>query len=660
MESGQRTLVELFEGVLARFPDRVAVTADDGDLTYRALAARAGTVARRLRATGAGPGHLVGLLVPRDSALPVGLLGILRSGAAYLPLDPDYPAERIAWTLEDGAVTRIVTTPELAERFADVMEAASDGVVLTDGPAALPADGLTGTATPTGGPADIRPRPDDLAYVIHTSGSTGLPKGVQVEHRQVARLLDTTRERFGFDEHDVWTLFHSVAFDFSVWEAWGALLTGGRLVVVGRAVARSPRALAELLRRERVTVLNQTPSAFARLAACDEPPLDGLRLVVFGGERLEPASLRGWFERHGDRQPRLVNMYGITEATVHASYRPLTAADSTAPAGPSPIGAPLPDLAFHLLDEDGRPVPDGTPGELYLSGAGLARGYLNRPALEKERFLELTGTDGTVRRCYRTGDRVVALPDGGYGYLSRTDDQLKVRGHRVEPGEIEAVLLADADVSAALVVAHEYGGPDETHGQADGADGGEDAPVHGERDEDHGDGPGSDVGEDAPVVGDVRVLAYVASGVPAAVLAPRLGARAATVLPPHMRPSAYVVLPGLPLTLNGKVDRARLPAPAAGTAHAPVAADVPEDGAPAPTATEERIAGIWRSVLDLPDVGRDTDFFDLGGTSLSLLRMFALTNDAFGTDLDITVLIDGATVAALARHVDTALSATTP
>ncbi|MEV5880301.1 amino acid adenylation domain-containing protein [Streptomyces sp. NPDC052101] len=625
MESGERSLTELFENVVTRFPGRVAVTADDRELTYQELDDRAGAVARRLREAGAETGSPVALLVPRTSGLAVGLLGILKSGAAYVPIDPGYPEERIAWTLKDSGATHVVTTAELAQSLGDL----GVDVVLLDESAAEP--------EPPAGSA-----PGDLAYVIYTSGSTGVPKGVEVEHRNVVRLFDVTRDWFGFDENDVWALFHSVAFDFSVWEFWGALLFGGRLVIVPRTAARSPEAFHELLREQRVTVLNQTPSAFARLAAVDGTsghPLTALRVVVFGGERLEPAALRGWFDRHGGELPRLVNMYGITEATVHASYRPLTADDIAAP-GVSPIGVPLPDLGFHVLDEDGRPVADGSPGELYLSGPGLARGYLGRPELNKERFVDVPGPDGTALRCYRTGDRVTALADGGYGYLGRADDQMKIRGYRVEPGEIEAVLVQQAEVSAAVAVAHAYGAGD--------------AHVHGAGDaRDHGAG-------DTHIYGarDTRIVAYVASGTPADVLAPRLGERAAAVLPPHMRPSAYVVLPELPLTLNGKVDRARLPEPTAGVALAPVAVEPDEAGEL--TGTERRIALIWQSVLELPEVGRDTDFFDLGGTSLSLLRMFGQVNEEFGMDLDITVLIEGATVEALARQVDSVLSGPAP
>ncbi len=607
MGLGKRTLVELFESRAAQFSDRVAVTAEDGDLTYRELNRRSGLLAAELRAAGAGPGTTVVLLAPRGAGLLIGVLGILKAGAAYVPVDPGDPPERIAWTAGDSGAAVIVTTREAA----GTVVGHEARVVLLDRPAAEPAAGAEPSAE------GAVPAAGSPAYVIYTSGSTGVPKGVPVEHRQVVRLFDVTRERFGFDENDVWALCHSAAFDFSVWEMWGALLFGGRLVVVPLETVRSPDALHGLLRRERVTVLNQTPSAFGRLAAADARSperLTSLRVVVFGGERLEPAMLRDWFERHGDESPRLVNMYGLTEATVHASCRPLTVDDVDAH-GASPIGHPLPGLVFHVLGDDGRPVAEGEPGELYIEGAGLARGYLGRPDLNKERFVDHTAPDGTVRRCYRTGDRVVALPGGGYGYLGRTDDQMKIRGYRVEPGEIEAVLLRHGAVSAAAVLPHDYGGS------------------------------------------DVRVVAYVESGARAETLATELGEAAGAALPPHMRPSAYVVLPELPLTRNGKVDKERLPAPVAGAASAPVHL-VPGDGdgdGPELTATERRVAGIWQSVLEVSEVPADADFFDLGGTSLSLLRMFEQVNAAFGIELEITVLIDGATVRALARHVDGAL-----
>jgi amino acid adenylation domain-containing protein len=602
MEPRQRTLVELFNGAVGCFSDRIAVAAEDGEYTYQELSERSSRLAGELAAMGVRPGATVALLAPRTSEMVVGLLGILKAGAAYVPIDPAYPVKRIEWTTNDSAASVIVSTSGLA----DVLATQDTRVVLLDR-----LDGQRKLPDP---PEDCAPSADSLAYVIYTSGSTGVPKGVQVEHRNVVRLFEVTREQFGFSDNDVWTVFHSTAFDFSVWEIWGALLYGGRLVIVPLETALSPQAFRNLLRVQQVTVLNQTPSAFHRLATADARStrrLTSLRVVVFGGEKLEPAALRDWINRYGDERPSLVNMYGITEGTVHASCRPLTADDLDA-YGVSPIGDPLSDLAFHVRDEHGRPVPQGEPGELYIEGAGLARGYLGRPESNKERFIEHVGPDGEIHRFYRTGDRVVALSGGGYGYLGRVDDQVKIRGYRVEPGEIEAVLLRHFDVSAAIAQTRDYGG------------------------------------------GDVRIVAYVASAADSNSLVTELGGMAAADLPPHMRPSAYVVLHELPLTLNGKLDKDRLPVPGLDTAATPQGACT--SGGREFTSTEQRIADIWQSVLEIPHADRDVDFFTLGGTSLSLVRMFVQVNEAFGTDLDIIVLIEGATVGALASQIDAAIA----
>ncbi len=279
--------------------------------------------------------------------------------------------------------------------------------------------------------------------MIYTSGSTGTPKGVVVTHANVDRLFTATDPWFGFNSDDVWTLFHSYAFDFSVWELWGALRYGGRLVVLSFLESRDPEGFYRLLARERVTVLNQTPSAFRQLARAEEAVLGGappdlaLRFVIFGGEALEPASLAPWIARHGDRQPRLINMYGITETTVHVTWRPLEEADLAAG---SRIGRPIPDLAVHLLDAFQRPVPLGVPGEIHVGGAGLAQGYLDRPALTAERFVPDPFSGAPGARLYRSGDLARRRPDGDLEYLGRVDQQVKLRGYRIELGEIESAL----------------------------------------------------------------------------------------------------------------------------------------------------------------------------------------------------------------------------
>jgi amino acid adenylation domain-containing protein len=400
----RRCLHHRFEEQVDRAPDAPAVSAPGERLTYRELDERSNRLAHHLLASGVRPGDRVALRLERSAGMVVAILAVLKAGAAYVPLDPAWPAERLEHALRDsGASILIDADPEeVAQRSGERPAVAVDP--------ALP------------------------AYVIYTSGSTGRPKGVVVSHANLDRLLTATEPWFGFGPADVWTLFHSYAFDFSVWEIWGALLYGGRLVVVPYWESRSPEDFYRLLQEERVTILNQTPSAFRQLLWAEDAVLGGappdlaLRWVIFGGEALEPASLAPWFARHGDQVPRLVNMYGITETTVHVTFRPLRSQDLTRG---SVIGKPIPDLTLHVLDSAHRPQPLGVPGEIHVGGAGLALGYLGRPDLTAERFVPDPFSMEPGARLYRSGDLARRLADGDIEYLGRIDHQVKIRGFRI-------------------------------------------------------------------------------------------------------------------------------------------------------------------------------------------------------------------------------------
>ncbi|MBM3778474.1 MAG: amino acid adenylation domain-containing protein [Acidimicrobiia bacterium] len=530
------TLHEWFAAQAARTPDRLAVDA----MTYRELDDRSLRLARSLRARGVGPETRVGLLFDRSAEMIVAILGVLRAGGAYVPLDPGDPPSRIE-TIRTGSGMSLLLT--------------SIGTDETGQDQELP-----------------RVAPNNAAYVIYTSGSTGQPRGVVVTHENVTRLMAAAARRFTFDEHDVWTLFHSFAFDFSVWEMWGALLHGGRVVVVPHLVSRSPEAFLALLANERVTVLSQTPSAFRSIVALDAPatPL-ALRYVVFGGEALDPGMLVPWIDRYGDEAPRLVNMYGITETSVHVTWRRITRADALGGSG-SLIGERLADLTLYVLDDGLHPVPDGVTGELHVGGAGLARGYLGRPGTTAARFVANPFSETPGARLYRTGD-LARWKNGELEYLGRADAQVKIRGFRIEPGEIEGVLLAHPGVQECVVVAR----------------------------------------EDQP--GHRRLVAYV---LPAAGPIDPSGLRrwCADRLPPHMVPGAWVPVTGWPRTRNDKLDRARLPAPD-GDAAARQAYVAPRNDA------ERAIAAAWSRVLGVTGVGAHDDFFALGGDSILTLDVLA-------------------------------------
>ncbi|HEX8352379.1 MAG TPA: amino acid adenylation domain-containing protein, partial [Pyrinomonadaceae bacterium] len=442
-------LHELFEEQAAKTPDATALVFEGESLSYDELNKRANRLARHLRTLGAGPEQLVALLMERSVEMIVSLLGVLKAGAAYLPLDPAYPGQRLQLMLDDSGARILLTQEALAGQLPE------HGVV-----AVLLDSQREEIEAQSGENLEPLATPDNLAYVIYTSGSTGTPKGVMVSHSNVTRLFAATDSWFHFDSDDVWTFFHSHAFDFSVWEIWGALLYGGRLVVVPHIVSRTPEKFYRLICREGVTVLNQTPSAFrlfSQAAEAANPRDDRLRLVIFGGEALELQSLRPWMATRGDESPQMINMYGITETTVHVTYKRLRLSDIEAKKG-SLIGKSIPDLQVYVLDGRMGPVPVGVVGELYVGGAGVARGYLRRPALTAERFIpDPFAAGGGGGRLYRTGDLARWLPSGELEYVGRADDQVKVRGFRVELGEIESALLRLEGVREACVVARGEG-----------------------------------------------------------------------------------------------------------------------------------------------------------------------------------------------------------
>jgi amino acid adenylation domain-containing protein len=431
------SLHQAFEAQAARQPSAIAVSYAGQTLTYAALNEQANRLAHALREQGVRTDVRVGLSLQRSPQLLVGLLAILKAGGAYVPLDPAYPAERLSMMLEDSGIQLLVSHSELAERLP---QGAARPVFLDQYPAAQYS--AANLALPV--------HPQQLAYVIYTSGSSGRPKGVMIGHQQVLRLFAVSQPWLQASEVDVWSLFHSYAFDFSVWEIFGALLYGGRVAVVPSDTTRSPADLRRLLQEEGVSVLNQTPSAFRALMpevlASGALPR-ALRLVIFGGEALDTGSLAPWFKAFGDRAPQLLNMYGITETTVHVTLHRLSAADAEGTI--SPIGLPLGDLRWYFLDDGLNPVPAGVPAELYVGGPGLARGYLNRPGLSAERFVAHPFAAG--ERLYRTGDLAIWRADGSVHYLGRRDQQVQLRGFRIELGEIQACLRAQPNVSDALV-----------------------------------------------------------------------------------------------------------------------------------------------------------------------------------------------------------------
>jgi amino acid adenylation domain-containing protein len=599
---GDSSLHEWFERQAERTPAAVALVFDQIRLSYRELNERANQLAHYLRRLGVGPEVMVGLYVERSPEMVVAILGILKAGGAYVPLDTMYPKDRLAFMLEDASIRLVLSQSKLAAALPE-----REMTVVT-----LDTEWETLASQNTENPRNLTTC-ENLAYVIFTSGSTGRPKGTLVSHGNVVRLFAATEDWYHFDERDVWTLFHSSAFDFSVWELWGALLYGGSLVIVPFILSRSPEAFYELLQTEHVTVLNQTPSAFRQLMEVDREAwsrsndLD-LRFVIFGGEALEVRSLSEWYERHAEDRPRLINMYGITETTVHVTYRPLSRIDAETRYA-SPIGCAIPDLELYILDAQLGPVPIGVPGALYVGGSGLARGYLNRPELTAERFIPHPYSTNPGARLYQTGDLARYRSDGDIEYLGRIDQQVKIRGFRIELGEIEAVMRSHPAISDVVVVAR----------------------------------------EDEP--GEKRLVGYFVAAPDLALTIDDLRSYLKETLAEYMIPTSFVVLDHMPLTPQGKVDRKALPAPDTARPY------LQEEFVTPRTWQEQKLAEIWSQYLGVDPIGIHDNFFVLGGHSLLATQLISQIREVFQVELPLRALFEAPTIATLGEKLQQVIEA---
>ncbi len=602
--SQDKTLPQLFEAQAAANPDNIALVFEGETLTYRQLNQRANQLAlvirERYQQQHSKPmpmDTLIALYLDRSPEMIISMLAVLKAGGAYVPVSPDYPPERVQFILDDTQSPCVVTQQKFLPTLQTYTQAHVTPLAL------IAADDLSTTENYSTENLALAGQATNLAYVIYTSGTTGKPKGVLQTHHNVNRLFTSSQKDYQFDQHDVWVLFHAYTFDFSVWELWGALLYGGRLIIPTVECTKDFRQFSCLCDEQNVTVLNQTPGAF--YAFIDEAVNNGaefphLRYVIFGGDKLNPVQLKPWWDRYGDQKPALINMYGITETTVHVTYKKLTQGDTTAI---SRIGRPLSDMCAYVLDPAGQLVPIGAPGELYIGGAGLARGYLNRPELTAERFIENPfATDKNKEqgytRLYKTGDLARWLPDGELEYLGRNDFQVKIRGYRIELGEIESALAAHPQVKQAVVIDREY-------------------------------------------QGNTALVAYLV--IEGELSDEGLISHLSSRLPDYMLPASFTRIEAIPLTLNGKVDRQALPEPNWGN----------KDNYVAPrNALETQLCAIWQDVLELERVGIEDNFFRIGGNSLTAIKLIAAIRRTLSTDISLAQLFELKTIAGLTTQME--------
>jgi amino acid adenylation domain-containing protein len=572
-----KTILDLFNEQVINVPNNVAVSFEEKSISYAQLDEKSTQLANYLKDNyELNDNDFISVKLDRGEWMIISILAVLKAGAAYVPIDPETPQDRIDFIEKDAGCQVCIDPVELDTFQKCRTEYSSTNLELTV-------------------------KPNHLAYVIYTSGSTGKPKGVMIDHHNVVRLFKTDHSLFDFNDKDVWTLFHSYAFDFSVWEIFGALLSGGRLVIVPKIVAQDPRVFHDLLKKESVTVLNQTPSAFYNLSEVNERSKDKLivHTVIFGGEPINPIKLVNWKATYPSCQ--LVNMYGITEGTVHSTFKLID--NEMINLGSNNIGKPIPTVSCFVLDQNMNCVPFGLSGELYLGGEGVAQGYLNRETLTAERFVE--NPFQKTQKLYRTGDLVRLFKNGDFHYVSRIDNQVKIRGHRIELGEIEHALMQLDAIGNCAVITIENG------------------------------------------AGENELVAYLVMENEQDVI--NIRALLKQTLPEYMLPSHYIEVEELPLTVNGKIDKKALPSPATLGLSTGVKYVAPRNE------MEEKLVEIWQEVLQKEKIGVKDDFFALGGHSLKALRLVSILTNQFDLKLDIRNLFQNTTIESLAAELERVL-----
>jgi amino acid adenylation domain-containing protein/thioester reductase-like protein len=595
------TLNERFVETARRSPNKIALKFGTQSLTYAEVDAQSNQLAQYIRARkGLFPRDtLIGICVEPSFDTIISILAVLKAGAAYVPIDPKYPTNRIEHILSDSQALLVLVQQKIHDRIPSIAALDPNRVIIVD-------DKIVQnqiTLQPTS-PLGVVYYEEDLAYVIYTSGSTGKPKGVLLPHENVLDLLYAAEEHYDFNQNDVWVLFHSFAFDVSVWEMWGTFLYGGTLVIVSYETTRDPHTFYEITKKEKITILNQTPSAFRNYIDADvaaKEKINTLRYIIFGGEALDIEMLRDWCHSHDDRHPLLVNMYGITETTVHASYQALSYSD-LAESKHGRVGVPLNHLVMYVMDEQKNLSPIGVPGELYVGGGGVARGYLNRDDLTQQRFIRNPFTQNG--RLYKSGDLVRWMPDGTLEYIGRTDFQVKLRGFRIELGEIESVIMRYVGIKQCIVLMRE----EDNH--------------------------------------KYLVCYFTLNSDGELLNLEKLRDHMYQSLPEYMVPSAFVRLDKIPLTVNGKVDRALLPKP-----------DLSVMGGLYTSPSnwlEKGITKIWSELLNIEEskVSVTANYFQLGGNSLSIVKMITKVKSFAAVDLPLSTFWKSPTIRTIAKMIE--------